>query len=132
MKEYKPRCEARIQARDRYESFHPPMCSRDGVVEHDGAWFCKIHDPIAIKQKAEARQAKWDAKWKIEQTTRNRQAVEYRACKGIPTKALEEGIIQEMIKVCNNLQQDDSLWSLHLRKAEAKAILNKLKATDNG
>ena len=130
MKEYTHRCEARIQARDRYESFHPPTCSRDGVVERDGIWFCKLHDPVAIKQKDEAKEAKWDAKWKAKQTQWNRESAEHKSCKGIPTKALEEGIIQEMITVCNNLQQDNSLWSLELRKAEAKAILNKLKENE--
>jgi hypothetical protein len=127
MKEYTHRCEARIQARDRHERIHPRTCSNGGVVERDDKWFCKLHDPVAIKQKDEAKNVEQEMAHKAFQEQIHRISAENKACKDIPTKALEEGIIQEMITVCNNLQQDNSLWSLELRKAEAKAILNKLK-----
>lgn len=33
-------------------------CSRAGRVERDGRWYCKMHDPVAKRERSEARTAK--------------------------------------------------------------------------
>lgn len=38
-------------------------CSRAGSVERDGKWWCKQHDPDAVKARKDARHAKWQAHW---------------------------------------------------------------------
>lgn len=42
-------------------------CSAGAKHEHDGRWYCKRHHPPAIKEKQDARTAKWEAKWRAEQ-----------------------------------------------------------------
>lgn len=42
------------------------QCSRAGSVERDGQWYCKQHDPVAVKEKSEARDAAWRDKWDTE------------------------------------------------------------------
>lgn len=42
---------------------HTHQCEKGAVVERDGKWYCKIHDPEYIKEKAAKSKAKWDAKW---------------------------------------------------------------------
>lgn len=34
-------------------------CSRKGVIDRAGAWYCRQHDPEAITQRANAREQKW-------------------------------------------------------------------------
>ena len=54
------RCQASVRDLGRWPSYH--RCERKGVVEREGAWYCKQHDPIAIETKRAARFAKWDTK----------------------------------------------------------------------
>ena len=42
------------------------QCTRAGKVGRDGKWYCKQHDPVAVKAKQEAWQAKWDAERKAQ------------------------------------------------------------------
>jgi len=37
------------------------QCSRAGSIERDGKWYCKAHDPVAIREKSEAKAAAWHA-----------------------------------------------------------------------
>jgi hypothetical protein len=36
-------------------------CSRSGVVQRNGKWFCRQHDPEEQRKRQEARDAKWRA-----------------------------------------------------------------------
>lgn len=38
-------------------------CGADGRVEREGKWYCKRHDPVAIKAKDEAKYATRSAEW---------------------------------------------------------------------
>jgi len=104
MKEYKHRCVGRVHDSTRWGSFHPRQCKHDGVVERDAKWYCKTHDPEEIKAKKADNIKKWNAKWDNEAAIARRRNAEYKACEGISTKALEEGVIQEMIEICKALQ----------------------------
>ena len=42
---------------DRSNLYAPSKCSFKGVVERDGVWFCKRHDPLAEKAKRAAANA---------------------------------------------------------------------------
>ncbi len=42
------------------------VCSRRGVVQRDGKWYCKQHDPEAVKARRKASNAAWEAKLKAE------------------------------------------------------------------
>ena len=46
------------------------QCERAASVERAGKFFCKQHDPVAIKAKSDARTAKWEAEFAASQTRR--------------------------------------------------------------
>lgn len=50
----KRNCAARVF---RSYSYGSSGCSRPGVVERDGQWFCRQHDPVAADEKYKARDA---------------------------------------------------------------------------
>lgn len=60
-KEMKHQCCEQIRENTVCPRYH--QCSRAGVIERDGNWYCKQHDPIAVKAKQEQRNADWQAKW---------------------------------------------------------------------
>lgn len=37
------------------------LCSRSGKVQHEGKWYCTIHDPERVARKDAERQARWEA-----------------------------------------------------------------------
>ena len=77
-------CSKRVYSGERWDfGGHP--CSRKGTVERDGRWWCKQHDPEAMK----AREAKRDAAYRAEQevkeaTIRSAQALIDRLGAGRP------------------------------------------------
>lgn len=67
----KHNCSKTVYSNDRWP--RPHLCTRSGIVERDGKWYCKIHDPISVVEKEAARRAKWEAesavnrkKWALE------------------------------------------------------------------
>lgn len=38
-------------------------CTRRGVIQRDGKWYCRQHDPVAVKASANKRDAAWRTKW---------------------------------------------------------------------
>jgi len=66
---------------------HRP-CTRNGVVERDGKWYCRQHDPEAVKRRSEERTAReWEktrAGWAKAEAQDNRKAlVRQRSCEAI-------------------------------------------------
>lgn len=53
----KPTCSATVFG----ERVHSWGCTRAGVIDRDGKWFCRQHDPEAVKARQTARSAKWKA-----------------------------------------------------------------------
>ena len=51
-------CSVKVSPNTTWGSFHQHPCSKKAVVERDGKWYCKVHDPEYIKQKDEERAAK--------------------------------------------------------------------------
>ena len=55
------KCSERVHDKGRWPSFH--QCPRPGSVERDGKFYCKQHDPVAVRSKRDARDAKWESDW---------------------------------------------------------------------
>ncbi len=53
-----PRCSKSVHGRNRWDMFHPHRCTRVGVVERSGQWFCKQHDPQVQEEKDAAQAAR--------------------------------------------------------------------------
>ena len=52
-------CAAKVWNRHRWGSF---PCSRMGVVERDGKFYCQQHDPVKVKAREEDQTRKWNQK----------------------------------------------------------------------
>ncbi len=123
MREYEHQC---VESVVHYEFGWPEVhrCHRDGSVERNGKWYCKTHDPVAIDQRYADKQTIWKQKSDKEYEIFNRQNAEHKACEGIPTEALEEGVIQEMVELCKVLVDDRN--SKEVSRGSAIDILVKL------
>lgn len=58
----KPKCAGRV-----YDRYHNFPCSKTGSLEHDGKFWCKTHHPPTVKEKRDAKHAKWKEGWDAEQ-----------------------------------------------------------------
>lgn len=58
----------------RYERGWPRSCGRAGVIERDGRWYCRQHDPVAKQQRSEARRAAWRPKYEHKEAIREADA----------------------------------------------------------
>ena len=79
-------------------SFSRYPCSRKGIIEAAGKFYCKQHSPAARKARADKVQAEYDAKWEKVKTNRRRRRAEVSACTGISTSALEAGAVRELVE----------------------------------
>ncbi len=59
-------CTTKVWDRYRWGSF---PCSRKGVVEWDGKFYCKQHDPVKVKARQEEQTRKWDQKQSAKEHT---------------------------------------------------------------
>lgn len=50
-----------------YAEYGSSQCSRSGVFQHKGKWYCKQHHPPTAEAKRKERDAKWDAHWDAQQ-----------------------------------------------------------------
>ena len=53
------RCSEQVSS----DAWHFHQCSRKVVVERDGKFYCKIHDPEYVKNKRDRKQKEYDDKW---------------------------------------------------------------------
>ena len=83
----KERCNEQIRDGGMWPRYH--QCLRSGVVLRDGKWYCKQHNPVAVKKRAEELRAKYDAKWDKEQEGWRRTKAMEKVCNGISTDDLE-------------------------------------------
>lgn len=86
-KETKQRCQEMI-----WSNWSKYQCKKNAIVEIEGKFYCKIHNPIEIKRKREESQKKFEKKMKEE-----REEYEYRnACinycrmKGLTVEQMKE------------------------------------------
>jgi len=82
----KERCSETVSDR---EIWHVHQCLRNGVVQREGKWYCKQHDPVAIKKRDAIRIAKYEKVWEIKEERWRREAAMKQACDGISTDDLE-------------------------------------------
>ncbi|MFA5037506.1 MAG: hypothetical protein WC479_10075 [Candidatus Izemoplasmatales bacterium] len=57
------RCTAKVYPKEQWGAFHPSQCSKKGIVERGGKWYCKIHDPQYRQAKVQARLDKMNAQY---------------------------------------------------------------------
>ena len=73
-------------------SRHP--CSRKGIVEREGKFYCKQHDPVRIKDQEEKQNRKWDQEWAEAKAKRDH----INACvRAIESIGGDPGIVGELV-----------------------------------
>ncbi|MFA4974910.1 MAG: hypothetical protein WC683_20090 [bacterium] len=90
----KPKCSERI-----FRDYTHYPCQHPAVVERDGKWYCKIHDPEYVKAKREEWAAKLQAQFAADKERYRRQIAETAACAGIPTEVLDD-FVKEYLAAC--------------------------------
>ncbi len=80
---------------DVFERYWDHPCSKLAVIERDGAWYCKIHDPEYIKVK----RAKEEAAYQVRSEESNRKWARAEAL----TKATDGLTTEELLRVTPEL-----------------------------
>lgn len=70
-------------------------CAKNSTINRDGNWFCKLHDPVSLKAKREARQKEWDEKYNQEKQKREWAAKCLSACAGMADPEREIAAMRE-------------------------------------
>ena len=65
----KPQCSATVYHQN---MFSPSRCSRSGVVQEIGKWWCKQHAPCEEKARHDASRLKHELRWQVEKHARDR------------------------------------------------------------
>jgi uncharacterized Zn finger protein (UPF0148 family) len=61
--------------------FTGSQCQRAGLIERDGKWYCRQHDPVEVQRKKDEKSKQWQERWDREQgeeTLKSMAAVSYR------------------------------------------------------
>ncbi len=77
-------------------SRHP--CSRKGIVEREGKFYCKQHDPVRIKDQEEKQNRKWDQEWAEAKAKRDHINACVRAIESIGGDPETVGELREALK----------------------------------
>lgn len=59
-----PQCSKDVHDTGRGVNFH--QCPFKGVVQRDGRWYCRRHDPVEVEKRDKERHVRWDAEWNQE------------------------------------------------------------------
>lgn len=49
------KCVGQVNGGGRFGYFHRHGCAKNGTLEHEGKWYCKLHHPPTVKAKSDAR-----------------------------------------------------------------------------
>lgn len=80
-----------------YSAYDNPLCHKPAVVERDGKWFCRIHDPEYIKAKQAKWQADFDKKFYAEQERAELRTARATATRGLTLTELRR-VTPELIR----------------------------------
>ena len=84
----KVRCSREVPGEGRWGVFHMHQCTRKATVERNGKPFCKTHDPVAIKERDDARHREWQEKWDRERAASERKSAAIAFCEGVETETI--------------------------------------------
>lgn len=90
-----PRCVEIVHNGGRTVSFHP--CERHGAVVRDGKWYCKQHDPVAVRQRRDVADAKFRAEYAASERASRRQQLLLKLADGITLEQLEAGVVRVVV-----------------------------------
>ena len=83
-------------------------CSRKGVIERDGKWYCRQHDPVSKAERDKASMEKWRREQGARSEAWERRTAEGAACKGVATGELVPGLVAGLLAEKNLSESTDS------------------------
>ena len=110
----KHKCAERVFSGERWD-IRGHMCQLNGVVERDGKWFCRIHDPEKVKAKQEARSAKWVEEGRVAALKR-----EIAAAEKAVVSAARAAVVRPVVIYVESLADPLADAVKHLEELEAK------------
>ncbi len=90
-----PHCVARVMTEG---AFLSSQCSFRGRVQRDGKWYCKKHDPVAVKEKRDKRIAEINRRFEEVKGQHERAQKCAEACEGVPTHKLRKGMLKRLME----------------------------------
>lgn len=79
--EQKRQCSEAVVPSGTYGAFHEHPCRIRATVERNGQWYCKKHDPVAVKERKDRHEKLWEQRWKHQ---RDRERIENAAIQCAP------------------------------------------------
>lgn len=130
MPEPKPKCSKSVSDSSGF-FYHP--CQRDMVAVEDGKPYCRQHLPSEVAKREAARKAQWEEEWKkrderyaAEKVRARRVEAALNALAGIPTAALEAGVVAELVTAATAIDRllQEASWPgyIHVEIAERDAL----------
>ncbi len=81
------KCKVQVRNEGMWPSYHP--CKFKGIIERDGEWYCKKHDPVAIKEKYEQQDKLDEEEYKRKDEQWQRDIAMNHYCKNLTTEYME-------------------------------------------
>jgi hypothetical protein len=98
------------------DMWHPHKCGQRASIERDGKWYCKRHDPIAMKAKYDEKNKAWTEKFQkdMREALRARAAVASveNLVKAVNLVLALDG--EPTVYACSNPNNSDPGWVVRL------------------
>ncbi len=93
-----------------YGSWHGRQCTKTAIVQHNGVWFCRVHDPDYVKAKMDKKQIAWRKEWDRKMANSSWELAAHSLCSGVDTetmKSLGSGWVARQLE---ELRKDKLKW----------------------
>jgi ferric-dicitrate binding protein FerR (iron transport regulator) len=94
----KKQCCKRVFPRERWGAFHEYNCTKPAIIERNGKWYCKIHDPEYVDAKNKEKHERWNAEAEAQREVWRRENAIRKACEGVDTDTLEKISVKELLE----------------------------------
>lgn len=111
-----------------YDRGHSWSCQNKAKMEHEGEYYCGVHDPIKKKAREDKQYAKWDKELKESQKKHDRANLCVSVLKDFSDKALKDGVVGEMLELARVVRGMATMADITNAADDADVILAKLKA----
>lgn len=109
------------------DGWHIGQCARSGVVFRDGKWYCKQHDPVAVKEKSDKRWEEFKKKSDQEREKRKRREACENAMNGISDPeswvTAAKDTLRAFVNLDNSINSCDNNDALNAAMEAARKLL---------
>lgn len=73
------------------------LCGKPGKVEHEGKWYCGVHNPARLQAIRDKTEQKYRERSEAACKRFERKAAEHWACEGVATELLTPGLLKKLL-----------------------------------